>query len=165
MPILTKEIFEEARIANEKAALSLIPIEKRCQEIVWAIQDIYGQEDEGWYFDLTDGDDIGGGSFQFDSDDFVRVIIEAENDFVCDLKEGNGIRLNSDGFPKRFLFEDFEEEVRSGKLAAEERIEKEKAKKREYAKSRKEKKQQMKDEIKEKVKSVLSPEEIKILKM
>lgn len=165
MPKITADHLTKAaeaeRVANELKS----PIYDRCQEVVNVICEIFGKRLDWWHFGYGESSEISGGEFDFDWKDFTygHIYAKGGSNLICDLKEGEEIDL-SQGFPIRFLYEDFEEELTEGVAKAKVRIEKEKMRKKEKDQAAKLRKAELTASAKAKLKSVLSPEEIRALK-
>lgn len=164
MSKITAKNLLDAKEAKNTFNKLIKPINDRCAYVVETICNIYGKRLKYWVLGNEGTQD--GGEFDFSWKEFVQVYIYIDNgyDMICDLKDIEGINFCNEGFPMRFLYEDFEEEVKSGREKAKARIEIEKIEKKEKAKAAKVKKDALAASAKEKMKLALTPEEWKALK-
>ena len=177
MPKMSKD-----NLVSAKASLDLLisaqnhhkeimkPIDARCEEVILSICKIFNKR--CWWYkynnddSIESSDDDANGFFDPNWKHLVEVEInpiQGKSDMICDVKEGCQSDL-SIGFPIRFLFEDFEQEVIDGKKSARAELEKERIEKKEKALAAKSRKAELAASAREKLKSVLTPEEMKALK-
>jgi hypothetical protein len=151
----------------KKAKAAPSPEQDIIDRIGYIIRTIYkeiGEELSTWYFDGADEGEVG----IIDIDDYgtglfgTSIVYEPGlYDTMVKLKKEGVIDLGGDGLPTRWLYEDFEDELRAGIVAYEKHqvAEKEARAKKKIATTK------SKNEKLAAIKAKLTPEEIKFLKL
>lgn len=113
---LTKEFADQAREYAENANRLESQIIGRINYIMGSIFNLFNEDQAYWYFYGGNGREQEDGSlWDHYSDDLIEVSVDCEGyDVCCILQDGSEFDLRN-GIPTRWLFEDFEEELKNGK--------------------------------------------------
>ncbi len=161
MKPLTKEFMVDREAAVKTLNKFDAVIKKRIDYIANTLCDIFKEKKKSWEF--MEGDDLA--TFENNVDSEMIYIQFEPSLFDNPILTKDGKELFFDGIPLRWLYEDFEEEVKDGikayKKMREEQIKKEKDKKA----GKKEKEEKILKNIKNKLsKDFLTKDEIEFLK-
>lgn len=157
---ISPDLLEKASVLQKQLAKMESDIIDRCNYIMTSIFKLFDKKSAYWYF-------YGAGEGEFGDfwdnyhKDYVHIIADncPGKEMVILLKDGSEWGF-SDGFPTRWLFEDFENELIEGKSLYEKR----EAERQEASKKKREEKKIKVKAIAEIAKSKLSKEELAALK-
>ena len=116
---VTKSMIDELRTSDSRSRCNEIEslIERRTEEIMENIFKVFLRHDAWWSWEYYEGD----GSppdFDFeeniDNDGYIKLYVETCGEMVVTLKDETELGLD-EGFPIRWLWEDYEKELIDGK--------------------------------------------------
>lgn len=142
----------------------------RIEFIFNAIYNTFGKRLNYWYFDGAGEGEVGNiPEYDLPIGNNISAICDPPyRDFVIySSVENKVLHLDQDGFPSRWLYEDFEEELKTGKEDYLQYVEDEKKRKKELAEKKKAEKEEEAKKRGKEIKALmekLSPEERKLLK-
>jgi hypothetical protein len=112
---ITHELVEEAQEAAFRASAFEQTIIDRISYIMASVFKLFGKNGAYWWFSGADEGEVGSFWKNYDPEQ-VSVITECTSgeEMIILLKDGSEWGL-VDGFPTRWLFEDFETEIQDGK--------------------------------------------------
>lgn len=140
----------------------------RIDYIIKTIYQTFGRRLSYWYFYGAGEGEVGNiPAHALKPGGYISPVCNPHKDTMVHLKNERVVDLLGDGFPSRWLYEDFEDELKLGKNNYIKHIEDEKARKKERAEQNKVKKEEGAKKRGEEIKALmakLSPEERKLLK-
>jgi hypothetical protein len=158
---IAKDVIDNYKEALNNISALHVQIDERVEYIINKICNTFNVQLDWWSY--SHSDDNGGEFCDAYSEDQITPCINLESDYnPCVILLNNGSEWGlMDGIPIDWLFEDFEEELVNGKAA----YIKQQEDKKNKAKAKKLDKRAKEKELLEQIKSKLSPEELKVLKL
>lgn len=153
-------MFDKAYEADQLARELCRSIDERCNYVVRKIVEIAGLHLEWWDYRVFSLDENDSGYFDFQQfANYINVQMGLTDNLIsipCRINKGLEDIDFFERFPTRYLFEDFEEEVRTG-FCLYKKMEKER-------KALEKEEKERKNKLMTQIESKLSPEELRILK-